>query len=422
MKLTPQKWGMMRNPAFSLNDSLEDSWNSLKNKIAAASPDFYNLIKEISHTDLELQPEKIRFTVWKYFNRAKFRATPFAGLATFSLLRERMSQSQTGIEIQREATEHVFKDWSEKEGAPKQSAKKADMLVVNSTLYHLGNEIRYVAASQGQFSTRSLQNFPELSTVLDLCKFKIDYDQLKTQVAFHVSLRGRRLEQLIKDMIENQMLWTDQMANITGEDYFARIGVGKHSADKSYIISERHVSHGSLDLDPLKNLPGFLDFMAKYTGNRENPDLHSFKKMFLKKFGQQLVPLSIALDPEAGIGYGSLEQTENSSDLIELLKTDGTPEAVFKISYTELHQFILTNLIQGNTVRLDEFEPLRTPGEIKLPNTLSIIYHLFEGQPVVSSAGGCTAVALLGRFSLGNDAVTEHIKNLSQLKKRRILV
>ena len=85
----------------------------LKDKILESSPTFYPLISSISLEELEKADEKIRYTVWKYWNRAKFRATPFGSFAAFSILP--LKEACEGPILSEIMQVHSFIDWPEKD-------------------------------------------------------------------------------------------------------------------------------------------------------------------------------------------------------------------------------------------------------------------------------------------------------------------
>lgn len=418
MKLTPLASGMIRTPVFSLEDSLENIWDALKMKIALVSPDFFSRIKDLDYAHLELAPDKIRFTIWKYYNRSKFRATPFAGLASFSVVSGVDEHMLSGIEIQRMFTDHAYINWEQKDKVGKQTRVQINELIVNSTLYCIGREIRYVSFKNERFSINSVEKFPELLTVLDLCRQKITVSNLKSSVMEALNLDNSLIDQLIDDMIDSQLIWTNQFPNITGQDYFQRIGVKQSEENSAYIISERLVNHGKIDLNPLKHVSEFISFMNAQGLESKFDDLCAFKEKFIKRFGQSEIQLSLAMDPEAGIGYGSLEHADVDSDLIDALKSETISTGNKSLNYTPLHGFLLNKLIYRGPIRLEEFKEAKQETKINLPNTMSVIYHLFDDKPVILALGGCTATSLLGRFSLASQAVTDIGNTIVALEER----
>ena len=86
MKLNNLNLSLCRVPAFSIQDELSQVWPDLKAKIQIASPSFYEQISTIKANEIVALPEKVQYTIWKYFNRSKYRATPFANFASYSVV------------------------------------------------------------------------------------------------------------------------------------------------------------------------------------------------------------------------------------------------------------------------------------------------------------------------------------------------
>src|SRR6202012_583014 len=74
-----------RTPVFGFNENIEQCWPFLKGIIKEASPQFSQVIDEMAHTQIGAANEKVAFSIWKYFNRARYRAPPFGNFAAVSL-------------------------------------------------------------------------------------------------------------------------------------------------------------------------------------------------------------------------------------------------------------------------------------------------------------------------------------------------
>lgn len=77
MKLKLHEKVVFRVPQFPVDATLRECWDELKKSIALASPEFYQYIKDTDYGGYENLSEPIKITVQKYFNRARFRATPY---------------------------------------------------------------------------------------------------------------------------------------------------------------------------------------------------------------------------------------------------------------------------------------------------------------------------------------------------------
>src|ERR1700744_1766506 len=76
-----------RTPVFAIEDDLATCWPTLKELIRESSPEFYRVIAEWGYEQVAKNDEKATLSVWKYFNRARFRSTPFGNFAAISFAR-----------------------------------------------------------------------------------------------------------------------------------------------------------------------------------------------------------------------------------------------------------------------------------------------------------------------------------------------
>ena len=113
MYLQLMNTAICRTPVFSPDDAPEKCFPALKEMIREASPEFYRVIENLDHQQLSTAGEKVAFSVWKYFNRAKFRATPFGSFAAISHVPLAVSEQPLVLETQ--LIKHAFTDWSQKD-------------------------------------------------------------------------------------------------------------------------------------------------------------------------------------------------------------------------------------------------------------------------------------------------------------------
>ncbi|MDO7743880.1 MAG: lantibiotic dehydratase family protein, partial [Pedobacter sp.] len=172
MKLTICPVTLCRTPVFSSQAQIDEVWEDLKTYIEESSTAFFEIIKDLAADQLALLDTKARFTLWKYFNRAKFRATPYGKFAAFSLVPVSKDESFNGIKIAKEAMIHRFADWSEKENInldPSSLLKNASYLRTNTTAYVCGDELRYVNVMEGTFELSAITNQELAATVIRFC-------------------------------------------------------------------------------------------------------------------------------------------------------------------------------------------------------------------------------------------------------------
>jgi hypothetical protein len=208
-----------RVPVFSVNDQLDTNWDKLKVLINDSSPGFYSLIEDVSFPELERLDKKTRFTIWKYFNRAKYRQTPFNGFAALILINfdpEKFERA-TLITISDEIIKHDFIDWSEKENIKKTQHQvfPCTLFKTNSTLYPLTSGFRYIRNLNNQFEIASVSGSPELNFVLELCKTTTSFQEICQLLKSRFNLTKTEAKEFIADLASLQLVFSDRSPNIT---------------------------------------------------------------------------------------------------------------------------------------------------------------------------------------------------------------
>lgn len=399
-----------RTPVFSINDTLPERLNELKLKIAESSPGFFDFIQNVTDANLPNLEERVWFTLWKYFNRAQYRSTPFGTFAGVTILP--LTPALPGpiiIKKDVDAVHHI--DWSHKDAVfvpIKKHLSPHTYLLTNTSVYAIGNEIRYLRMKNGFHELASVQSIPLLAQTIKICRTKTTVETFCTFSQEHFGIDQKNTIDFLIQLIQLQLLTTALQPNITGVDFFERTNYRQPKSPIDYIISNRQLLNGEFDSKTLKNLPEMFLFFAKHLPAQTNADVEEFKKNFQKKFEHQEVSLSVAMDPEIGIGYGNALQQYGSNELVQEVKQRRMKPPRHTIEYGDFQIFILQKLIDAQPIRLETFKEPVSPPSIRIPNTFSTIFHLYQSKPVVFSAGGCTANALLGRFTIADPKI-EHL-------------
>lgn len=419
IKLSLLSYALCRSPAFSSQDELGEKWNELKKMIRLTSPSFYKLIKDYDKNDLKALSSKMGFTVWKYFNRTKFRPTPFGKFAAISLVPVSTSPGLP-IVLAKNLSVHHFIDWqaiTELTIDRTTQAVNAQWFISNSTVYTVAQSIRYIRVKDGFFELASVSHFDELVVLLDTCRTKTSRMIIYEKMAIAFNMSAHQVTSLLAQMLSLQLLFTEDTVNITGQDYFQRTGIRGKSGFCSYMITERKWLSGALDAQAMRELPQALNFLSKYLPDIENKDLTNFRIAFLKKFENTVVPLMTALDSEIGIGYASLGEQQADFQIKEILKDlRGDDKDEQHILYSGLNRFLIAQLMKGGTIRLDEYKNEAELSALPLPNTLSILLRFWKNQPIIENAGGCTANALLGRFTIANEKLEHFGREIAEIE------
>jgi thiopeptide-type bacteriocin biosynthesis protein len=417
MKLNIQPTVIFRTPKFSYQSELADCWEELKAAIAISSAAFYETIKDVDATGLKDLPPKISFTIWKYFNRAKFRSTPYGTFAGFSLLNDGIKPFENKIVIEEEQKICELVDWPYKNNIQFPLAdllRQNCQLFSNSSYYLTPNSIRYIACSEGVFELAELDRDDFVNQVLVAClKPSPINDLVKT-----LNLKDDEVENLfglLQDMHDLQLLFTDYDPNIIGDDYFERLGLTATKELPKYLIAQRTVRSGNIDERLLQAVPGLIKTLHGILPANDREALSQFVTRFKKKFEEQEVPLMLALDPEMGVGYDELEQANQNDDFIAKLHNKATKPLADAENIKSAIKNTLSaqNFERGKPIFLNKLSLKLNETPKPLPNSLSMVMAIHDELIFAEQIGGATSNALTGRFTMANPAVETYAKRIA---------
>ena len=210
---------LFRIPQFPVNAKLEEVWDALKASIADASPDFYEMIRDLKPGDIPKQSLGVQITIGKYFNRARFRATPYGSFAGFGVC-GLTQNDQEAIVIHEAPISHHFRNWPEIADFNEFWKNKPDheiLVFANSSYYRIGDQIRYLYKEGREFELSDVGYEQVIERTLELCKVPIKLTSLIAELIPHY-LDTESIRPLISDLIEAQLLLTNFHPNITGKD------------------------------------------------------------------------------------------------------------------------------------------------------------------------------------------------------------
>ncbi|WP_158542215.1 lantibiotic dehydratase [Pedobacter chinensis] len=412
---------IFRTPKFSYQSDLSACWDELKQAIAISSGAFYETIKDVEADDLKNLPQKVYFTIWKYFNRAKYRSTPYGTFASFSFLENAIRPDESRIVIDEGQIVHRFIDWPYRNELHFDFAEiilQNGLLFSNSSYYLTTDSIRYIACTNGVFELAEIEQDDFVKQILDTCIEPIHVNDLVEKLALDEESRINLLS-LLNDMHSLQLVFTDRDPNIIGQDYFERVGITTVVDKPQYLIAERKAINGVLNEKLLRQIPNLIESLSKILQSDERDALKNFITRFKRKFDQQEVPLLTALDPEMGVGYDELEQAGENDDFVAQFNHKKNVDKDEK----DL-KYVLKNHLSKET--FNKREPIflnklsfglnEKPGV--LPNSFSLLMSLADDLVCIDQIGGATANALTGRFSIADAAVEEYCKNTSNIEQK----
>lgn len=430
MKLFINPFVILRIPAFSFEQQIESVWEDLKAFIENSSPVFFERIQHAGPEDLAGLDEKTKYTIWKYFNRSKFRGTPFGGFAGFATLS--LANRDEAILIDETQYLHRFNDWGNSPEAydDKLLFSPDRSFITNASIYYCPKSIRFLCLQDNLFELAQIERSSFIERLLTKCKDRVGIEELK-QFALVEDVEETVLNGILISLIELQLLFSDLDRNIVGEDYYKRCGIPCHnkneliaqSADQTYIIAERKVASGNINMSKLQSLPGCIEYLLSIQSQTEIPNLSAFKSAFLQSYEYQEQPLMKILDPEFGIGYAELENVPIDDLLInELLDSKKTAQKSTRQPDNDFIKSLLNAFLENKDkremIQLKDLQFKPIPNRLNnLPaNSFSALIRMEDDLIVLDHVGGVTATALAGRFTLASESIESHCKAIGKFE------
>lgn len=420
IKLYPK--ALFRVPQFPINAELEECWPALKLSIKDASTYFFNAIKDLKYQDIEAQPVSIKRTIEKYFNRARFRSTPYGTFASIGTVPISDTEAYP-IVIPGKAHIVKLRDWSLlKEAKDKWKDYELDELYLqaNMSYYRFSDSIRYIYNDMDKFELSEIPYYPEVATILENLKESKTLPQLEKHLPTKESTADE-LRELIAELVEYQLIITDKHPAIIS-DKMEFLSAEPDAEERSYKIGVQQPSSGVLSQQQLNVVTETLNYLnCKRLSSSNNNELEDFIIAFQKRYDQQSVPIMEVLDPILGIGYGSYAKTDSESDLLQELinAKQETNESSNKIAITDRIYAELLKQTRKATIQLEELNlPDKAEDTLKLPNTFSALIKITGDMIQLNQVGGKTANALLGRFTIADNSVYEQCLALAAIEQQ----
>ncbi|MES2275989.1 MAG: thiopeptide-type bacteriocin biosynthesis protein [Bacteroidota bacterium] len=361
-----------------------------------ASPAFYGLV-EAKGFDWGRLSVREQHTVAKYVNRMCFRPVPFGAFASFGVV------GKGGDTVL-----HLFPDGFDRP-VLQRPVRGDTWLYVNPTVYKLGTHYRYVFS---QWDSKGKATFR--LDAIDAVRFNRDLlglfkpgpvraGDLQEWVVRESECGAESAADYVYFLVEEQVLFTKGQGLVIGAIPGDRVKFpGQIIADKPYYAALERNSPAVIHTDDLMPV---IQALRKLVPVQQHRTLEQFKKDFKRRFDRQRVPLLLALDPDAGIGYG--EQRPPLNYLLSDLPFKPMRAGRLQVDWQPVHQLLL-RLWKGDSepVVLKD-EDLATLDEPiwPLPPTMPISFRHTVAGMVIDYAAGVSGLQLAGRFSIFSDDI-----------------
>lgn len=449
---------------------------AFRSALYLASTSFFSSLEQQGFQSKDLS-EKEENTLRKYINRYCFRPTPFGLFSSISLIQwESSPKNQIQGKTDFEASIHADQTYQALLGQGLLDEELAEQAAYegNPSLYRALTEYRFFRTGldenfrQREYLLQSIAFSKLLKDLIAYCQPGRSRQELIQHIMTAAGSTREEAEEYSDFLTDAQLLVNRLRPNITGRDYLTRLegisntnhgGSGRTQALSKLTkrnLKEMPVDPGSLQAlnKQLKALltarqadqhSGYLSvILCRTTAGRaidsryqeqlrdglyaldalspkdRLPAMERFANSFREHFEGQTLPLMIAMDPEIGIGYHENQQ-EKDNPLLETLHIPYKTPAESSTSWTAAHSLLLEGWLKDNktgtpVIRLQEKElkKLKPPDEPLQLLGMSVLFRVIDERLLIESAGGSNAPALMGRFTVADEAIHLAAKNMAR--------
>ncbi len=467
---------VLRSPLLSFMDYSEAGLEAacrqpeFRSAILLASKSLYDELAKKAFQPSRLEKRQLN-TLWKYFNRMCFRPTPFGWCAAFSFLHwenrpgpivlgpiNAHCQPSRGLELR--LAEKI-----------KQQLGHRLHIRTNPTVYRLGREYRFYRSTRTEGSSRlafSLEQLlvtPLLVRIYKSCAKPVPLAIILESVIGFANCTVNEAQEFLQDLLDRQFLETEEDAGITGKGYLDRllssaeriplytrdefslqqIVRSSHTAlptiadyetittgleelqlslpaanDLYYCVAERPVVEGGCPQHLAGDLLSAIDALDRLTVDPQHPTLDQFRRDFSSKYEDQRVPLLLALDPYAGIGYGLSPESAKGELPLETVPFEHSAQLPASTPWTPVHQLLMNRWNENakGGIHLPEEDLLALPPNGRFPTGFPILFRqIAPGNVLIEEVGGPSAGTLIGRFSSFHEGILRTACELAQLEE-----
>ena len=477
---------IVRTPSLPFNDDISEEFlkQILSNLVFAealylASPVLFQ--EAMNWKDGKItNPKKllkIPLSLGKYYIRMCSRCTPFGLFAGCGVIEW---SDKNNLELSSESKRKTRLDMHYA-GALAQKISEIPAIkyslkyTLNSSIYRIGEEIRYIEYSyidgQRKHQISSIIWSDYIQLVLDLCKTGAKIQEIVVHL-IEDDISEEQATFFVEQLIDSQLLVSELEPSITGEEFILQIKKNVVSNSpisdlltviqtqltkidaknnneicvyrqviesiKSFDIPFEEGKLFQTDLVKLFNktqinsdyqliLKEVFDLFKKIAVSTDNQKLKEFKSVYFNRYETAEIPILIALDTEAGIGYGNSGKSKNTP-ITEGLNLPVIENKNLNFSQNLFQQYLHQLWIKANAngsyqVDLKE-EDLKKYAVNSIPTlpSNSITFRLTGDQtfPIyVESIGGSSAANLLGRFAHADPEVLEIIQSITNSEQEQ---
>ncbi|MBS7254037.1 lantibiotic dehydratase family protein [Flavobacterium branchiicola] len=448
-----------------------------------ASPELVNELNKWENSKADSFNEKksaLELTLLKYIARIASRCTPFGLFAGCSVGN---ISSETDIlldlpEKHKRFTQFDMQFWI----ATLQNIAKRDKAIFNlkyfpnSTIYEFGDFYRYIEYKyvkiKREHSITALRKSDTLKEIILKTNSGLTVTEMISLIAAD-DTEKEEAEHFILHLIDFQFLVSELDTAITGNNEYDRVlSVLKKISDlkdeylflekvqkqtlaldctltptvsqyqtikdeiqkKGFEYDAKYLFQTDLDTTTytnnlsqniLKKVAQAIQFLNGIQSKSQSGNLQEFISAFSKRYESQEIPLTIALDTEAGLGYPIHQDMGDSHEILEEFSFTSKKKEIENQIWTPYDYILeekLNESLSGNTKKIELSEndfPDFDPDPENIPVTISAMIEIYKDEKVsIESTGNLSAAKLLGRFCNGNPAIHQLAATIIEKEER----
>lgn len=484
---------IVRTPLCTTNTSfgeeeivalLGETW--FREAIYIASPALFDACQELI-TGKIIVPEKrkkIIQSLAKYYARMSSRCTPFGLFASCS---QAGWGESTNIVVNHRPKRRTRLDMFYlcrlvQELQQKKNIRNRLRFYPNTSIYFLGNEIRYIetiyiddrrtyrisAVDNSEYTGEMLKLAGKGATICQLAEYLLKYEVEPVEAV-----------EFIESMIESQVLTAEWEPAITGKEYMYQVmetlehinrtvpdpeiryivGLLRNIEQQLQLLDENNINEPSqyrmiadlikmlgvpfeeekifqvdavqgiqeestVDSNVQQSLQDVLYLFESIIPYAPNSLLEQFRKRFKERYEDREVQLAEVLDTETGIGFSDPSNMRQDSPLLEglMLQAGAGKESGSFTTWDNYWMKYLAKMQKENkytiTLGEKEIEALKT-GKAEWPPSISLAFRLANhGKVFIENMGGSSAVNLAGRFTYANGEIDDVINDITQQEEQ----
>ena len=454
----------------------------LQEAIYIASPELYQELQKWlpGNSTNEKENYKLAAALYRYLLRMSTRCTPyglFAGCATG----EAADHTAIRLNNKNEHRKHSRLDMNYVAELATAITAVPDIAAQlrfypNNSLYAAGKQYRYAAYTVKNkirnYYLTAVNQSPYLDKILHTAAHGATLKDIRSSIVSEADqISEEEADEFIAELLQNQLLVNELTPTVTGEEFFVHLqqrlkalshteafttplsriqqllqeqqtGITKYTdthalvksmltdtSSKDLVQTDLFLSTSSNTLSHtiINELAAQIAQLWKLAATNKNADLQNFCQAFQQRYEEQEVPLSIALDTEAGIGYGAHNNSNaDHTPLVDDIQaaaraaTSSSPRnKMQEFQLQQLHQ-CLRDGKKIITITKEQLDTLKDKDVPALPESMylmgSILSHsaaAVDNGDYLFDMNGCSgpsAANLLGRFCHGDEKLAYKVK------------